>query len=305
MDKVAAIDIGSNAIRMVIGGLDSSQRIQVFRKMREPVRLGKDVFEKNRLISAESVGATLKAFERFCKVLEELKIQNVKAVATSAVREALNGKELIDYISKTYSINILIIDGLEEAKLIQKAVDTEIPLSSRRAVLIDVGGGSVEITVNDGTKIQAMESLPIGTVRLLKMAEKEKASSKDIEKFLQSQFNSVGKKICELKKKAPFELCIGTGGNIETLGVIRVHLFKKNSMSKLYLDELEKIINKLEEMSVKDRIDKWKLKADRADVILPASLIVRQIMKLSELETLQIPRVGLKDGLLLSMLKKV
>lgn len=304
LEKAAAIDIGSNAIRMVIGGYDEHDHIQIYRKMREAVRLGKDVFEKNKMISAESFGAALKAFEKFRKAIDEQDIKNVRAVATSAVREATNGKEFVDTISKTYGIKVQIIDGIEEAKLIQRAVESEIPLSLRRALLIDIGGGSVEITVTEGNKIQFMESLPLGTVRLLKMAEKEKLSDKDIEKVITETLAGFAKKLAEIKRKTPLEIAIGTGGNVECLGVVRAALFNKSSMSKVYLEELDKIIKKLDEMSYKERIDKWKLKPDRADVILPASLVVRKVMQMAEIETLQIPRVGLKDGLLLSLLKK-
>ncbi len=304
MEKAAAIDIGSNAIRMVVGGWDEQDHIQIYRKMREPVRLGKDVFEKNRMITAESFGAALKAFEKFKKAIDIQEVKNVKAVATSAVREATNGKEFVETIFKTYGIKVQIIDGIEEAKLIQRAVESEISLDSRRALLIDIGGGSVEVTVIDKNKIQFMESFPLGTVRLLKFAETEKISDKELDKTIANTLSGFAKKFSEIKKKAPLEIAIGTGGNVECLGVVRAALFNKSSISKVYLEELDKIIKKLSEMSYKERVEKWNLKVDRADVILPAALVVRKVMQLTEIETLQIPRVGLKDGLLLSLLKK-
>lgn len=303
MEKAAAIDIGSNAIRMVIGGWDEHGQLQIYRKMREAVRLGKDVFEKNQMISADSFGAALKAFEKFKRAIEAQKISNVKAVATSAVREAKNGREFVETISKTYGIKVEIIGGTEEANMIQKAVENEILLQGRHALLIDIGGGSVEVTVLQGQKREFTESFALGTVRLLKLVDKESLSDKDLEKVISDSLAPFSKAYAEIKKTSPVEVAIGTGGNVETLGAIRASLFNKSSISKVYLEELDKIVKKLTEMTYKDRMDKWRLKSDRADVIYPASLVVRKIMQIAEIEKLTIPRVGLKDGLLMTLLQ--
>ncbi len=304
MEKAAAIDIGSNAIRLVVGSLDAKNKIQVFRKMREPVRLGQDVFEKNLTISADSIILSLKAFEKFKKVIDEHGIKSVRAVATSAVRDSANGKEFAEVIHKTIGIPIDIIDGIEEARLIQRAVQHELALNGKRVLILDIGGGSVETTIVEGARVHFMESYRLGTVRLLKAAERDKMSEESLERLIGSTLRPLREKIDELSKKAPIEFCIGTGGNVECLGVIRAHLFNKNSISKIYLEELEKIIRRLESMSFKDRVEKWNLRPDRADVIYPASLVVRKVMKISRVETMLVPRVGLRDGILLELFQK-
>jgi exopolyphosphatase/guanosine-5'-triphosphate,3'-diphosphate pyrophosphatase len=303
MEKVAAIDIGSNAIRFVVGGVDDFGKLQIYRKMREPVRLGKDAFEKERTISIESITAALKAFEKFKRVVTEQKIQKVRAVATSAVREAVNGKEFADIIFKAHSIKIDVIDGLEEAKIIQSAVSYEMDLKGKRALLIDIGGGSVELTSLDGTKVLSSESLKLGTLRLLKLSEKDKMSDLEIDRYIKDSLTPFSKRLAEEMKSKPFDFSVGTGGNAECLGVIRAKFLNKTSMSKIYSEELEKIIKKLSQMSIKERAEKWKLRPDRADVILPAAQVILRSMTLAKTELLLLPRVGLKDGVLWSLIK--
>lgn len=303
MNKVAAIDIGSNAIRMVVGGLDDKRKIQIYRKLREPVRLGKDVFDKTKTISPETLSQVDKAFEKFKKVIKDQNISITRAIATSAVREASNAKEIIDLVNNKHGIRIQVIDGLEEARLIQTAIETELSLLSKKTLLIDIGGGSVEITLLNGQETLYTESFKLGTVRLLKVMEKESLQIDEMEKLIADTLQPVGKKVQELSKKVKFDFAIGTGGNIECLGVVRANYFNKSSMSKLYLEELEKIIKKLSQMSIKERIEKWQLRQDRADVILPASLVLKKTLQISKIETLVIPRVGLKDGILIDLLK--
>lgn len=303
MEKVAAIDVGSNAIRFVIGGLDDFGNLQIYRKLREPVRLGKDAFDKDNLISIESISLALKAFEKFKQILQEQKIKSVRAVATSAVRDASNGREFADIIFKAHGIRIDVIDGIEEAKVIQSAVSSEMDLKGKKSLLIDIGGGSVELTALDGTKVITSESLKLGTLRLLKHIEKNKLQEPEVVRFIQDSLQTFAKRLSEDQKRKPFDFCVGTGGNAECLGVIRAKFLNKTSMTKLYHEELEKIIKKLTQMTVKDRIEKWKLRPDRADVILPAALVILKSMEIAKSELLLIPRVGLKDGILWSLIK--
>lgn len=304
MERAAAIDVGSNAIRLVVGGIDDFGKLQIYRKMREPVRLGKDVFDKDRMISIETISQALKAFEKFKRVIDDQKIKKVRAVATSAVRDAINGADFAEIIFKAHGIRIEAIDGLEEANIIQRAVTLEMDLKGKRCFLIDIGGGSVEFTALDGNRVMFAESFRLGTLRLLKWMEKEKSSEADLRKHIQENLQPLRKKLLDEIKSKPFDFCVGTGGNVECLGVIRANFLNKTSMSKLYREELQKITKKLFQMSLKERIEKWNLRPDRADVILPASVVVLEGMNLANTELLSIPRVGLKDGVLWSLLAK-
>ncbi|HRO66092.1 MAG TPA: hypothetical protein PL182_00855, partial [Pseudobdellovibrionaceae bacterium] len=167
---LSAIDIGSNAIRMIIGEV-RDHRLQVIRKIRAPVRLGKDVFQTGG-ITKHTLDQAEEAFAEFREINRAMGIASCRAVATSAVREAKNQKEFIEKIFKKTKIKIEVIDGLEEARLIHSAVQREVDLSKKRIMLIDVGGGSVEITFSENGLMSATRSFPMGTVRMLQKLHK-------------------------------------------------------------------------------------------------------------------------------------
>lgn len=298
--RLAAIDIGSNAIRMVIAE-SSIQGILMLRKYRVPIRLGADVFEKGK-ISGKNLRAAARAFAKFQKISKKAQVTELRAVGTSALREAQNGKAFVELIRRKSGIQIEIIDGVEEARLIHLAVSKELHLDHHSVLLIDIGGGSVELTFTENGMMSSTQSFPFGTVRTLNHLKQKK--------LVESQLNLViGEFITplahyvhsHLTEKKP-ELGIGTGGNVEALGRLKSRLLKKGSRSLLSLSELEQIIDKLKVLTVKDRIEKLKLKPDRADVILPAALVVQAAMKQAGLNRLLIPYVGLKDGILWSLL---
>ena len=168
--RLAAIDVGSNAIRLVIGEMDASGEIHVLKKYREGVRLGKDTFSQG-MISKKCVERTLETFVKFKTFLKEHNVKHVRAVGTSALREATNSKTLVAEILKLTGIQVEVIDGLEEGRLIFSAVSNRVDLEGSRSVLIDVGGGSVEVTIAEGQKIKATRSFPLGTVRMLELLE--------------------------------------------------------------------------------------------------------------------------------------
>ena len=226
--RLAAIDVGSNAIRLVIGEMDASGEIRVLKKYREGVRLGKDTFSQG-MISKKCMERTLETFVKFKSFLKEQNVKHVRAVATSAMREASNRKLLVEAVMKHTGINVEVIDGLEEGRLIFSAVSNRVDLDGSRSILIDVGGGSVEITFAEGLKIKATESFPLGTVRLIEALEARGLKEKHLPTVIEENFRPVRNFLREQLKGKPVDFAIGTGGNFECLGKLRVALLSKTS----------------------------------------------------------------------------
>lgn len=299
--RLAAIDVGSNAIRLVIGEMEASGEIRTLKKYREGIRLGKDTFSQGS-ISKKCIDRTLETFEKFKGFLKEHNVRHVRAVATSAMREAANAKALVAEIAKTTGIKVEVIDGMEEGRLIFSAVANRVDLDGSRSTLIDVGGGSVEITIAEGLKIKASQSFPLGTVRMLEALENRGLKEKHLPMVIEESFRPVRTFLRDQLKGKSVDFAIGTGGNFECLGKLRVALLSKTSIYSMTFDELSELTDHLASMTVKERIQFLRLKNDRADVIVPAALVTMAIMEAIPTDTLNVPFVGLRDGILASLL---
>ena len=299
--RLAAIDVGSNAIRLVIGEVEASGEIRVLKKYREGVRLGKDTFSEGS-ISKKCAERTLETFEKFKVFLKEHGVKHVRAVGTSALREASNSKSLVSDIFKLTGIKVEVIDGLEEGRLIFSAVCARVDLVGSRSVLIDIGGGSVEVTIAEGAVIKATQSFPLGTVRLLETLEARGLKEKHLPTVIEENFKPLRTFLRDQLKGKAVDFAIGTGGNFECLGKLRVALLSKTSIYSMTFEELTELTDHLASMSVKERIQYLRLKNDRADVVVPAALLTLTIMESIPTDTLNVPFVGLRDGILSSLL---
>lgn len=299
MQTISAIDVGSNAIRMAVGRVNPGHdQMEVIENIRLPVRLGQDVFSKGH-IGEPCMQAALDAFMRFRKIAGQHEVKLIRAVATSAMREAENGNVLIDRIRNHTGIQIEIITGEEEARLIHIAIGKTIDLQNKKALLIDIGGGSIEVAISKGDKLLTTESYAMGTVRLLKDLDNRK--HKELLLLLAEYTESIRRHIKREIGKLKLDLCIGTGGNIEELGILRKKIFKQTSSRIITISELESIDEKLSNMTVDQRVKRFNLRPDRADVIVPAIMVLRMIMREARVRQLEIPGVGLKDGVLWEM----
>lgn len=306
--RVATIDIGSNAIRLLIGELDHSPlcntpKVRVIKKLRAPVRLGRDVFVGGS-ISTESTEKALRAFSQFVDAINEDKVTQVRAVATSAVREAKNRKEFIKTVSDVCGFQIQLIDGIEEARLIHQAVKSELDIERKNALLIDIGGGSVEVSFSEKGQLTSTQSFPLGTVRLLEKLNKAKLKEGQLAGLLQELTLPLQHFLDANIRGLNLDFAVGTGGNLEAMGNLKVDLLNKNPKTFVTIEELEILYSKLKSYSLEDRIKKLDLRKDRADVIIPAILLVKTILHYSGIFKIMIPGVGLRDGLLLSALKQ-
>lgn len=300
MQTIAAIDVGSNAMRMMVGRVVYDGKIEVVENLRLPVRLGQDAFTTG-FVSEETAQQAVDAFIRFRKVVDDYDVEKLRSVATSAMREMTNSDLLIDRIARATGINIEIISGEEEARLIHLAVAQSVNLKDKHALLIDIGGGSVEVTLSQNGNILSTESYNMGTVRLLKKLSGEKNTAMPFHKLVREYAEAARHRIDREVGSKKIDICVGTGGNIEEMGKLRQKLFKRDSDRAITLEELDKLVETLSRMKVEERMRKFKLKPDRADVILPASIVLQMIAHEAKIKEVTIPNVGLKDGVLWDM----
>jgi exopolyphosphatase/guanosine-5'-triphosphate,3'-diphosphate pyrophosphatase len=286
--KYAAIDIGSNAVRLLIASIIEQKGQPVkFKKtslVRVPIRLGADVF-LNGEISEDNKHRMLDTMTAFRLLMKSHKVVTYKACATSAMREADNGKEMVKLISKKAAIHIDIIDGEEEAAIIA-ATDLNSYIKEDKTYLyVDVGGGSTEFSVIHLGNTVASKSFRIGTVRLLNDIVK-KETWFELEDWIKT--HTKGYDSIDL---------IGSGGNINKIFKISGKALGK-PLTYFYLTSY---YNKLQTYSYEERITELELNQDRADVIIPATRIYLSAMKWSGAKDVYVPKIGLSDGIIKSV----
>jgi exopolyphosphatase / guanosine-5'-triphosphate,3'-diphosphate pyrophosphatase len=306
MQRIAAIDAGSNAIRLIVGEIKDNGHVEPIENIRLPVRLGQDAFTTG-FLKEETIQQGVDAFLHFRRVSDDYGVTRIRAIATSALREAANSHILLDRIQQTSNIEIEIISGEEEARLIHLGVEHAVDLGNKRAVLIDIGGGSVEVTISENKRIISTESYNMGTVRLLKElnGDEQTASRRPFSLLVREYIEAARRRIDREIGDEKIHLCIATGGNPEEMGNLRQRLFKKSSSNVITLGELQDLIEKLSRMSIQERMNKLKLKPDRADVILPAAIVLQLIAHEAKIKEIKIPKVGLKDGILIEMAEEM
>ncbi|MBP2674032.1 MAG: exopolyphosphatase, partial [Deltaproteobacteria bacterium] len=270
-------------------------------------RLGGDVFLTGK-IREENLRKAEAAFRRFRQLLKSHGVQTVRAVATSATREASNAELLLSRLERASGIRIEIIDGEEEARLIALAVGKKIPLGKKSALLVDLGGGSVEITFVENGRITLTDSHNFGAVRLLDMISSAGDGPRGAGQLLSEYMDLVGRKLSRWKNGKKAALFIATGGNIETVAAIPDVLAKPHAdypdTVRIRSENLRRLMEQLSGMSLKDRMERFGLREDRADVILPACFVFHRIAELNGSEEILVPRVSLKDGVVLDILER-
>lgn len=280
--KLAAIDIGSNAARLQISTVLHNDSLVSFKRVeyvRFPLRLGHDVFNFGTL-TPESEARTTKLMQAYKLLMELHEVEGYMACATSAMRESSNGAELAKRIEASTGIKIHIIDGQKEAELINNVVVQA--LDDRQYLHIDVGGGSTELNVYVNRQKINSKSFKIGSVRLLEGKE-TKGAWRKIEDWVEENVDS-----------SQAITAVGTGGNISKL----FNLASKTSDTETSRAEIERMRHYIAGFSLEDRINKLRLNADRADVIVPAADIYISVMKWAGADTIVVPDLGLKDGII-------
>lgn len=299
--RISAIDLGSNAVRMLVAQWQGD-RFEPLKKYRLPLRLGGDVFHSGQ-ISAPTLSKAVEFFHEFAQINSKMGVIKCRAVATSAAREARNSNELIGIIHKATGIQLEIINGRAEAQLIFDAVKHEVDLRKRQALLIDIGGGSVEITHSDLGKIKNSRSFPLGTVRLLEHIKNRKMSEAHIRIVVGDLLGPVTEYFERQLHGIAFDFAVGTGGNLECLAKLKTQLLGNLSWESILTQEVGQILNQLLRIPSRVRIEQLGMRADRADVIVPATSVVEAVLRQAGIDKILIPGVGLRDGLLYSMIE--
>jgi len=296
---IAAIDVGSNAMRLGLAAFDADTGTpQLIQRYREAVRLGHDAFTSG-ILSEKTMDDAVKAFAYFRKILDQHHIENYRATATSAMRDSKNGHVLIKRIFDETGINLSLISGEEEARLVQLSISRRVDLSKQFTLLVDMGGGSVEVTLCDDGEVISAQSFKIGTVRLLELLGK----SGDFNNLLSEYLEGMRKKLKQQLGRRKPAVCVATGGNAGAIGSLAFQILGTESADQVSRVELDDLIKKLAAMSFEERIQDLGLRPDRADVILPASMVFREIMKLARVQTMVMPEASLLDGILIGMME--
>lgn len=287
--KLAAIDIGSNAIRFQVSTvLDNSPHL-LFKKLeyvRFPLRLGHDVFSTGR-ISPKSMDKFKKLMKAFRLLIELYEVDDYMFCATSAMRESENGFELIHEVQEEIGITINVIDGNREAEFVNRAISSY--LSRKTYLHIDVGGGSTELNLYvDGKKIKT-RSFKIGSVRVLEHTDSP-IMWEDMEHWVKEN----------VKKTYGKVTAVGTGGNISKI----FELASSKPGKTISVKKVKQIRDMIESFTIEQRIYTLQMNPDRADVIIPASDIYLKVMEWARAVTILVPEVGLKDGIILHLYEK-
>lgn len=287
--KLAAIDIGSNAIRFQVSTVLKDKEGVLFKKLeyiRFPLRLGHDVFTTGR-ITPQSQEKFKKLMKAYKLLLELYEVRDHMFCATSAMREAENGQQLADDVEREFGVRINIIDGDREAELINQAIQSY--LTDKTYLHIDVGGGSTELNLYTGGKKIKTRSFKIGSVRILEHNDSP-AMWQEMEHWIRQ----------EVKREYGRVTAVGTGGNISKIFEL-ARLKPGKTMSLKRIRDLRAMVASL---TLEERIYKLQMNPDRADVIIPATDIYTRVMEWARASSILVPDVGLKDGMMLLMLER-
>lgn len=288
---IAAIDIGSNAARLLINEVKETNGKAEFTKLnllRIPLRLGFDVFSKGE-IGVERKQMVIKTMTIFRELMEIYKVEHYRACATSAMRDAKNGQEIIDIVKEQSDINIEIITGDEEATLIYENHVAEGLDKDFAYLYVDVGGGSTELTFYENNEMQYEHSFNIGTIRLLNGLVPP------------TIWDEMKDEIKDKIKSKKTVVAIGSGGNINKI----FSMSKTKDGKPMPVAMIKKYLKEMEKLSVEERMQHYQIREDRADVIVPALTIFNNVMTWADIKHIYVPKISVADGLVHSIYAKV
>ena len=305
--RLAAIDIGSNSIRIVVAEAQTGGRYRILDEERETTRLGRALASTGQL-DRQSIDASLAALRRFKAIAAGLGVESLRAIATCAVREATNGGEFCRQVEQVLELPVEVVSSQKEAHLAFHSVRRRFDLAGRNTLLVDIGGGSTEIVLAGGELIESIYATRLGAVRLSeKFGGGQSLAGDDFDR-LQRWINRELKKGTD-KPAAPIHLLIGSGGTFTSLASM---VMAAKGQSRLPVAgcqvsraELRHLVDRLRKMSLKQRREVPGLNPDRADIIVPGLAIIDRIMWRFKVNLLQVHSFGVRDGLLLSMIERM
>jgi exopolyphosphatase/guanosine-5'-triphosphate,3'-diphosphate pyrophosphatase len=291
--------MGSNAIRFLVAEATGTT-VGILENHRMPARLGRDVFHTGQ-IPDTTLADTVDAFRRFRATCDRLSVQHIRAIATSAMRDARNRDLLIDRVRDACGIEIEVISGTQEAYLLKLAVERSVDLRQGRSLLVDVGGGSVEVVLVENGQVTNADSYRLGALRMLEALRDSETSNESFVDLLHKHMKSLERRIVDRFETRQFDRYVAVGGNIDSLTDLvhaRLGPKRQDGVESCTIASLDEEVAGLAKMTVAERMERHALKPDRADTIVPAGVVYVRLGQLAGVESVLVPRVGIKEGLL-------
>ena len=286
----ASVDMGTNATRLAIGTLDEENKLAIVHTQRYPFRIGSSVFKSSNL-SPDNIKEACEVFKGIQKILESHRVKNVRAVATSAMREAKNSKVLVDEIFRCSSIKLEVISGLEEAALVSWAISEKLSLDEGTHVIADLGAGSLELIKIVGRKPVWMNSFTLGTVVFAGMDCN--VLEKSLPEMLDAKLEGIERTL------AGAQSFIATGGNIEVLSKLLECIMDEGGVKHLGTDSLSNFINQCKRLTIEEIRYYFGIAHERAEVICPAAIINLWLARKLGCDEIKVPLIGLKEAVLM------
>ncbi len=303
MRTLAAIDIGTNSIKLLVANVEEDGALEVLLREKAMVRLGSETLRTGKL-SPEAIEAGASTVEHFAKLAAGSGAEVVRAVATCAVREATNSNDFVAAVRKRTGVRVEVISGDEEARLINLAIRSEFPARQDPLFLIDIGGGSTELVISDGSRVLLTESLPMGVVRLAdRHLRNDPPSDKDIA-GMKKEVRAAAKRAADAVRKKGFKTCVGSSGTIQSLSLVYEAAILAREPSPtghrtLTREGLKKVNKILRRTTEKEKLRIPGLDPRRRDIAVPGGVMLAWILKRTGAEAIVVGERGLREGLLL------
>ena len=300
--RIGIVDMGSNAIRFLVAEA-AGGAVGVLESHRLPVRLGRDVFHTGQIPDA-ALDEVVDAFRRFRATCDRHGVARIRAIATSAMRDARNRDLLVDRARDASGIEIDVISGTQEAYLLKLGVETKVDLGKGHSLLVDVGGGSVELVLVEDGQVTSADSYRLGALRMLESLRETDGTGDRFVDLPHKHLKSLEHRIADRFEKVRIDRYVAVGGNIESLAdlvAVQKPPRKGADIESHAIDDVRSEVLELARMTIAERMEKRGLKPDRADTIVPAGIVYVHLGTLAGVNRLLVPRVGIKDGLLVEI----
>lgn len=302
MPSFASIDVGSNASRLLIVEADDPTSVRKVESFRRPVRMGHGVFLTGRLDPA-AVDACVDALEEFKYELAARDIAGFRAVVTASARDAVNSDELIERAEHEAGIRLEAIPGSEEARLVKLAVESRLTLGGYRSLLVDLGGGSLELSEVHHDEVRYSSSLEIGTVRLLEsFLDSDAPVGEEQEKLLLEYIDRMMDPVEHEFRRRRYDFVAGTGGNFDAIA--QLCPVPGRDLPTIDIRLARALLPRMKKLTPAERRAAYDLRQDRADVIVPALYVILRVAELARTEEIIAPGVGLKEGIAVELVDK-
>jgi len=301
--QLAAIDIGTNSIKLLIASVEEDGSLQVLSREKALVRLGSETLATGRL-PEEAIEAGVAAVEQFQRSIRAAGAELVRAVATCAVREAANSSEFLDAVRRRTGVSVDVVSGDEEARLINLGVRSEFPARFDPLFLVDIGGGSTEFVISEGSRVRLTESLPLGVVRLADRYARSDPPSERDRRAIKKAIRGAAKRAVEAVRKTGFKTCVGSSGTIQSLSLVHEAAVLGREATPtghrtLSRDGLKRVNRLLRRTTARDKLRIPGLDPRRRDIAVPGGMLLAWILKRTGARSIVVGERGLREGILL------